>query len=251
MKRLSFTGSVCFLFIIFGFLSGAASANPKSTNYQVNEVQFGSGSLLNGSSSHYKAQESLGNTGGGHLTGSSFQAYSGFLTPNEPFLSLSVGTTNLNLGTLSSATASYGYGTFSVEAYVDSGYVVESVNNPPTQEDGKPLKDMTTAAASSPGTEQFGINLVQNLTTCTHPAPANYGANPVPQPNSSYASGAAATGYNTCGLYKYNPGDVIAKSTTSGWGDTDYEISYLININPYTAAGSYSMNENLVAIATF
>lgn len=251
MKRLSLVGTLCFLFIFLGFLGNVDAANPKSANYEVNEVQFGSGSLQSGSSTHYKAQENIGNTTGGKISSSHFQAYSGFLTPNEPFLSVTVGTTNLNLGTLSSATASTGTGTFSVEAYVDSGYVVESVNNPPTQEDGKPLKDMTTAAVSSPGTEQFGINLVQNLTTCPNAAPANFGANPVQQPNSSYATGAAASGYNTCGLFKYNPGDVIAGSTTSGWGDTDYTISYLININPYTAAGAYTMTQNLVAVATY
>jgi hypothetical protein len=251
MKRLSLVSLVCFLITFLSFLGNSYAANPKSANYEVNEVQFGSGGLLNGSSTNYSAQESLGNTGGGHLTSSHYQAYSGFLTPNVPFLSMTVGTTNANLGTLNSATASTGTGTFSVEAYVDSGYVVESVNNPPTQEDGHQMKDMTSATTSSPGTEQFGINLVQNLTTCANAAPANFGANPVQEPSNSYATGVAATGYNTCGLFKYNPGDTIAESTTSGWGDTNYTISYLLNINPYTAAGSYTLTENLVAVATF
>lgn len=251
MKRLSFIGLLSFLVLIFSVLGNTYAATPKSANYEVNEVQFSGGSLSNATSSNYKARESLGNTAGGKITSSNYQAYSGFLTPNEPFLSLTVGTSNVSLGTLSSSVASTGYATFSIEAYVDSGYVVESVNNPPTQEDGRILKAMSTAAVSSPGTEQFGINLVQNQTTCTNPAPANVGANPVQVPNSNYATGIAAPGYNTCGLFKYNPGDVIAESTTSGWGDTTYTISYLININTYTAAGSYTMAENLVAVATF
>lgn len=250
MKRLSLVGLACFIVIFLTFLGNVAALS-KSANYEVNEVQFGNGSLLQGSSTNYQAQESLGSTTGGHTSDSAVQAYSGFLTPNIPFLSLTVGSSNINLGILNSATASVGTASFSVEAYVDSGYVVESVNNPPTQEDGYQLKDMTTASPSSPGTEQFGINLVQNLTTCSNPAPANFGANPVPEPNSNYATGAAANGYNTCGLFKYNPGDVIAESTTSGWGDTNYTISYLVNINPDTPAGSYTMTENLVAVATF
>jgi hypothetical protein len=250
MKRLLIGISVSLLSIVF-VASSQVSANPKSTNYQVNEVQFGNGSLLNGSSASYQAQASLGSVAGEHASSTKYQAYAGFLTPNVPFLSLTVNDSNINLGVLSASSSATGTAVFSVEAYVDSGYVVESVNNPPAQEEGYQLKAMTTPTASHVGTEQFGINLVQNLTTCANPAPVNFGNNPVPEPNSNYASGVAATGYNTCGLFAYNPGATIADSTTNGWGDTNYTISYLINISPDTRAGHYSMTENLVAVATY
>jgi hypothetical protein len=227
------------------------AAQSKSANYQVTEVQFGSGGLLNGSSANYKAQENLGSNIDGSAKSTNYGANSGFLTPSTPYLQMVVNPSTINLGTLSSSSAATGTATFSVRAYVDSGYTVMSVNSPPTNESGVALKNMSTAGVSSVGTEQYGINLVQNLTTCTNPAPANFGANPSPIPTSAYATGQAATGYNTCGLFKYNTGDVIAKSTTSGAGETDYTISYLVNINSLSKAGHYNMTQNLVAVATF
>jgi hypothetical protein len=239
-------------FVLLGTSTALASTSQShSTNYEVNEVQFGPGSLLKGSSTNYRAQEGVGSTAVGSAKGSSYAANSGFLTPNEPFLQMTVTAANISLGTLSSSATSTGTATFSVRAYVDSGYTVVSENTAPSDTEGHTIADMVSAAASATGTEQYGINLVQNLTSCAHPAPANFGANPVPQPNSTYASGVAATGYNTCGLFRYNQGDVIAQSTTSGWGETDYTISYMININPVSPAGSYTMTQNLVAVATY
>jgi hypothetical protein len=248
MKGLKFT--VLLLILVLSSPLPTFAAQSHSTNYEVNEVQFGSGGLVNASSPNYKAQQSVGSTGVGQETGTNYKAYSGFLTPSDPFLSIIVNGSNLSLGQITTSTAATGTGTFSVTAYVDSGYVVESVNNPPTA-GPHTINAMTSAAASSPGTEQFGINMVQNQTSCATPAPANFGANPVPEPNSSFANGIAATGYNTCGLFKYNPGDVIAESSGNGWGETNYTISYLMNVSASTPGGTYTMTENLVAVATY
>ena len=238
------------LVLVFGTAS-AFAAQATSPSYEVNEVQFGGGGLLNATSPHYQAQQSLGATSGGSATSAHYGANAGFLTANEPFLQMVVNPATINLGTLSSVSTATGTATFSVRAYVDSGYIVESMNNPPVDEEGQFLNAMTSAAASSAGTEQFGMNLVQNLTSCSTPAPANFGANPVQVPNSSYANGQAASGYNTCGLFKYNKGDTVAQSGTNGWGETDYTISYIININPVSKAGSYTMTQDLVAVATY
>jgi hypothetical protein len=238
------------LFVAFGTTT-AFAAQSKSINYQVNEVQFGAGASLNSSSANYKAQQSLGSTTAGNAKSANYGANTGYLTPSTPFLQMVVNPANINLGSLTSGIPATGTATFSVRTYVDSGYVVLSMNQPPTNEGGYALKNMSTAAASNPGTEQFGINVVSNLTTCANAAPANFGSNPIPIPNANYANGAASTGYNTCGLFKYNPGDVIAGSTSNGWGETDYTISYLVNTAPLTRAGSYTMTQNLVAVATF
>jgi hypothetical protein len=244
--------SIAIIGLIIGLgTTSVLAAQSKSTNYEVTEVQFGSGGLLNASSANYKAQENLGSNIDGSAKSTHYGANSGFLTPNTPFLQMVVNPATINLGTLNSSSAATGTATFSVRAYVDSGYVVMSMNSSPTNEDGVALKNMSTAAVSNPGTEQYGINLVQNLTTCTNPAPANFGANPSPIPTSAYATGQAANGYNTCGLFKYNVGDVIAQTTTSGAGETDYTISYLVNINSLSKAGHYNMTQNLVAVATF
>jgi hypothetical protein len=249
MRRLWF-GTILGIMILCS-PTAAFAAQSSSPNYQVNEVQFGAGGLLNATSPNYEAQENLGSTTVGLAKSASYWAEAGYLTPNVPFLQLNVSSSNVNLGTLNSTSAATGTATFSVRAYVDSGYVVESVNNPPQQEDGYYLKTPSAPTASTPGSEQFGINLVQNLTTCANPAPANFGANPAPQPNGSYATGVAASGYNTCGLFKYHPSDVIAQTSGNGWGQTNYTISYIINISAVSPAGSYSMTQNLVVVATF
>ena len=249
MKRLRLGALVGVIIILSG--SSVFAAQSSSTTYEVNEVQFGAGGLLNASSANYQAQQSLGSTGVGSINSASYGANAGFLTPNEPFLEMVVNPATINLGTLSSITAATGTATFHIRAYVDSGYTVLTMNNPPTNEENVALAALSSPAASSAGTEQFGINLVNNLTTCTTPAPANFGADPVHVPDNSFANGQAATGYNTCGLFKYNKGDVVAQNSGKGWGETDYTISYIVNINPVSKAGKYTMVQDLVAVATF
>lgn len=246
MKR-GIIGLISVILVLSNFSSVLAIS--KSNNYEVNEYQFGSGGELNASSANYSSQESLGATANGVGSSTHYTARSGFLTPGDPFLQMIVTPANINLGLLSTSSTATGTGQFNVTSYVDSGYVVLSENNPPTQEDGYSLHNMSTAAASSTGTEQFGINLVQNTTGCS--APANFGANPVPEPSSSFANGEAASGYNTCGLFKYNIGDTVAQSSTNGWGETIYTISYIVNVNTTSRAGIYTMTQNLVAVPTF
>jgi hypothetical protein len=249
MKRI-YTGVSLFLVVLLSSLHVLA-AQSSSTNYQVNEVQFGAGGLLNSTSPNYQAQQSLGSTAVGNISSPNYSAEAGYLTPNVPFLEMVVNAATINLGVLSTATTATGSAIFHVRAYTDSGYVVEAVNNPPTSESGRTLATIPVAAASSAGTEQFGINLVNNLTSCTPAAPANFGANPVPIPSSAYAHGQAAPGYNTCGEFQYNKGDIIAETATNGWGETDYTISYIENVGKITYAGTYNMTQDLVVVATY
>jgi hypothetical protein len=249
MKRL-WLGALTGLIIILS-TSSVYAALSSSSSYQVNEVQFGAGGLLDASSTNYKAHQSLGSTAAGSASSANYGAEAGYLTPSTPFLEMVVSPATINLGTLSSVSAATGTAAFHVRAYVDSGYTVLTMNDPPVNEEGIALNAMSSPAASSPGTEQFGINLVHNLTTCATPAPANFGADPVLVPSGSFANGQAATGYNTCGLFKYVKGDVIAQNNGKGWGETDYTISYIVNINPVSKAGKYTMTQDLVAVATY
>jgi hypothetical protein len=172
-------------------------------------------------------------------------AYSGFLTPNEPFLEMTVNTSSVNLGVLDSTAAKTGTATFNVRAYTSSGYTVASVSAPPKTSTGITLTPMSSQGASTVGTEQFGINLRANT------SPTTFGADPTQQPDSTFAGGYAATGYDTANQYKYNQGDVIAQTVTGGWGLTTYTISYIGNISSITRAGSYSMTHDLVVVATY
>jgi hypothetical protein len=247
MKLLRFAGLVIF----FGLAGGGwALAQYSSSNYKTNEVIFGSGGDNNQSSSNYQASAAAGLLGVGRYSSANYQAYSGFLTPNEPFLEFFIDTSSVDLGVLTTAAAGTGSANFHVRAYVNSGYTVQTMSQPPTYTTGAQshtLAAMTSQGSSTPGTEQFGINLVHNT------SPANFGSDPSPQPNGTFATGVAASGYDTANQYKYNAGDIIAQTPagSSGWGQTNFTISYIANIKALTQAGRYTMNHDLVVVATY
>jgi hypothetical protein len=247
MKRLSLIAGIVAAIVILVPKLGLAQYT--SSNYKANEVFFGSGGDTGQASSNYQASVSAGSLGVGNYAGTNYKAYSGFLSPNEPFLEMQIDSTTVILGTLDATSANTGTSTFHVRAYIDTGYTVQTVSQPPTYTSGAASHTLAAMSlgASSPGTEQFGINLVHNT------LPANFGANPSPQPNGAFATGVAATGYNTANQYQYNVGDIIAQTPTgsSGWGLTDYTISYIANISLLTPAGNYTMIHDLVIVATF
>jgi hypothetical protein len=247
MRRLRLLSLV--IFISFT-LSGVAAAQYTSNNYKANEVFFGSGGDTNQSSANYNASVSAGALGVGLYSSANYQAYSGFLTPNEPFLEFGIDTATVNMGTVDPATTQTGQANFHVRAYVNSGYTVQTLSQPPSYTSGTQshtLAPMTSLGPSAVGTEQFGINLVHNT------VPANFGSDPSPQPSGTYATGVAAPGYDTANQYKYVVGDVVARTPngSSGWGLTIFTISYIANASIITPAGNYQMLQDLVAIATF
>lgn len=253
MKRLSLPGVVVVLALFF---SGTAFAQYTSSNYKANEVYFGTGGDNGQASSNYKAQASVGTLGVGNYKSTNYQTFSGFLTPNEPFLELQIDTAGtVNLGTLSTTATATGTADFHVRAYVNSGYTVQTMNQPPSYISGAGSHTLTAMSLGSAatGTEQFGINLVHNT------SPANFGNDPSPQPDNTYATGIAAPNYNTTNQFKYGVGDVVACTgssgtcggTVSGWGLTLFTISYIANINSVTPAGTYTAVQDLVAIATY
>lgn len=239
---------------VFAAAGARVSAQYSSSNYKANEVYFGSGGDTGQSSANYKAQASLGGSGGTYGS-ANYQALAGFLTPGDPFLEMQIDTAGpVNLGTLSSSTTATGNAQFHIRAYLDGGYTVQTISSglQSSGANSHTITNMSTTAAAAAGQEQFGINLVANT------SPVSFGANPAPQPNSTYAFGQASGGYGTANQFKYNPGDVIACSgsggtcgNASGWGETLFTISYIANIGPITPAGSYSMVQDLVAVATF
>ncbi|MBX4201387.1 hypothetical protein KW803_00625 [Candidatus Saccharibacteria bacterium] len=248
MKRLSLITGI--LLLVTAITSGLASAQYNSSNYKANEVFFGTGGDNNQSSANYKASVSAGALGVGQVSSSNYQAYSGFLTPNEPFLEFSIDTSNVNLGALDPSSTGTGTANFHVRAYINTGYTVQTVSQPPSYTSGlssHTLAPMTSLGTSTIGTEQFGMNLRQNN------SPASFGNDPSPQPNGTYATGVAATGYDTPDQYKYNVGDIIAQTPpgSSGWGQTNFTISYIANMGSLTPAGDYMMIHDLVVVATY
>ncbi len=237
------------LFLLAGILLALGSfeyANAQqvcSGSYCANEYFFGTGGENELNSTNYSGRAATGSLGVGESSSSSFTTQAGYVTTQEEYLEMIVNTTNVNLGELSSSSASTGTGTFYVRAYTSTGYFVQTISPPPSN-GAVTLANLTTQTASSVGTEQFGINLVANT------SPSTFVANPSQAPDNTFAYGTAATGYNTPNLYKYVAGDTIATST-KGIGRTDYTISYLANASPISRGGEYTVDHVLVVVATF
>lgn len=220
-----------------------------STNYRVDETFFGSGGELNACSTSYCSKQSAGETGVGNVCSTSYCAQAGFNTSDTPFLEFVVTGSNIDLGYLDTSSVKTATGTFNVRAWNSGGYVVRTVSDPPTNaQGGHQITPLASPTASTPGTEQFGINVVKNANFCG--SGCDLGADPAQVPNSSFSFGAAATGYNTGNQFKYAKNDVIAQSTQSS-SITAYTVSYVFNIDNGTASGQYTFRHNLVATATY
>lgn len=219
-----------------------------SPSYQVQEVQFGSGGASEVCSDDYCAQASTGANAVGSQSSASFDAEAGLLTDNEEFLEFVLLDTSVNLGELSSNSTATGTAQFYVRAYLSSSYAVYTSADSPAIGAGDRLDPMTATGVSVPGTEQFGINLVDN----TSP---DIGANLVNVPDDSFADGSVAAGYNIPNQFRYVDGEAIVKAPATtdrqGTGQTHYTISYIANVSPITPAGTYIMAHNLIAAATY
>jgi len=159
------------------------------------------------------------------------------VTPN---ISLSLSGQSIDLGTISTSGASTSAGTtFIVGTNNTTGMAVTVSGNTLTS-GGNTITAMATAAASSPGSEQFGINLMDNT------AP-DIGASSSPS-GSGY--GTAAAGYNTLNIFKFVSGDIIA-SSAEPIANTTFTVSYLANIAAATEPGHYSTAISFTATASF
>jgi hypothetical protein len=138
--------------------------------------------------------------------------------------------------------------------YTSYGYAVTIIGSPPTY-GGNPIDAMTTDAASSVGTEQFGVNTVFN------PSPVTVGANPAQHATTGvFSYGVAGDGvtgtfgttrpYTIPSNYRFNSGEVIASAPKSS-GQTDYTLSFLANVANLTPSGHYTGSLTLVATGTY
>lgn len=258
---------VVLVFVILGAIgsipsvasaSCVANLQSCSTTYGVNDTYFGSGGQLGttgqGCSASYCAGAAvgelvIGNPNNGS-SGNQVHAGSGSTTDRSPSLTFIVNGGPTNIGNLSTASTSATTATFSVKTYLASGYVVQISGNPPTSNSGHQLAPITTSggATASPGTEQFGINLVANNTPLI-------GANPVCNPVTycNYPTDVTVgSNYASANHYYYPSSgtDTLVTSTTST-GETDYTLSFIFNISTGTPSGSYTYTGKLVATSTF
>lgn len=213
-----------------------------SNSFTIDEDFIGGGGTTESSSPGYSAQDSIGASAVGDVSGTNNKTQSGATTTNDPMLEFSVSTASVGLGALQPSLTRTGVAQFSVRNYTSSGYVVQAIGATPTN-GVHTLANMPTASASAAGTEQFGMNVVAN----TSPS---VGADPVQNPSGSFSVGAAQAGYNTANQFRYNSGDTIAGASQSS-GRTDYTVSYIANISNATPGGVYQGTQTLVCTGTY
>lgn len=231
------------LLIFLGLPAVAMAAQSASTNFQVNQVFFGSGGELNACSTSYCSKQSAGEMGVGNTASANYQAQAGFNTNREPYIEFTVSNTNVDLGTLTANTTKTASSSFSVKTYLAHGYVVSNASDAPTN-GSYIMQALAVPTSSQTGVEQFGINLVANTN------PIIFGANPSHTPDATFSFGQVGLDYSYNDMYKYQKGDVVAFSSQSS-SYTNYTISYIFNISHVTPGGSYLFHHVLVATSTF
>lgn len=219
------------------------AAQSSSSNYQVNQVFFGSGGELNSCSTSYCSKQSAGESVVGNTKSASYQAQGGFNTDRQPYIQFIVSNTNVNLGALSTTGTKTATANFSVKAYLAHGFTVINASEPPSN-NGYVMQSSTVPTAATPGTEQFGINLVSNTNPVTFGSDLSY------SPNSTFSYGLVAADYSNHNMFVYRQGDVVAYSNSSS-SDTNYTVSYIFNISSVTPGGTYELRHVLVATATY
>ncbi|MDP2703934.1 MAG: hypothetical protein Q8P01_01800 [bacterium] len=155
-----------------------------------------------------------------------------------PTITFSLGANSVNFGTLSSGAVSTGSHTLTVGTNAADGVVV-TYSGATLTSGANTITAMSTAAASSVGTEQFGINAKDNATP-------NVGLECSGTPTIA----TAATGYAAVDNFKFVSGDTIVSSSGS-INDTTCTVSYIANITAATEAGSYTATLTYVATGNF
>lgn len=230
--------------VIAGGSAGVALAETsKSTNYQTTETQFGASSTQQNCSDQYCARVSIGDgTSGGPGASSGSTATFGSITSDQPLLEVIVDPGQSDLGKLDTEHAGTKTMVVRIRSYLSDGYTLQITGSPPKIKNHT-LTALSTPTASSPGTEQFGINAVAN----TSPS---VGANLVQVPDDQTSFGEVNDNYKTANQFKYVSGDVVAHSAKSS-GQTDFTISMIVNISNSTPAGQYQGDFSAVVIPLY
>ena len=221
--------AVCCIILGAGTVVATTSQSP---SFELSEPEFGAGSALEMCSGEYCARASIGDVSGGVGTGDSTSAVftGGLGTVTEPLFEVIIEPGVANLGVLSPDETRHRTMVVKVRTYLSDGYTVQIVGDPPRYE-GHTLQAPTIPTASQPGTEQFGLNVVANTIPFA-------GANPLQVPSGDMSFGYVTADYQTPNLFKYQSGDVVARSDSES-GQTDYTVTMIVNVAGSTPAGHF------------
>jgi hypothetical protein len=232
------------LIVLLALPAEAFATYAKSTSFSVDETLLGGTGLpAHGqSSTNFSARTEAGDiVVGDTSTPSGNQTRTGNVSDAEPALSFSVNTPNATFSPDFSRTAvSNAQATFSVKNYTSHGYSVFLYGTTPSN-NGYDLPALAANTASTPGTEQFGVNLVANT---------GFGSNPAQVPSSSFSYGLASANYNTANSFRFVSGEQVAQADKSS-GQTDFTLSYIVNVKGNTPGGKYTAKQQLICVGTY
>ncbi len=118
------------------------------------------------------------------------------------------------------------------------GFAITAYGTPPTAGTNV-ISALSAPTPSQPGTNQFGINLVQN----TLPAIGT-------DPEGTWLNAQPTSDYGQPNMYKYVPGDVVASSPNVSLMKK-FTVSYILNASPTLKAGVYTTTISFVASGRF
>lgn len=244
MRRAILTFGIVVL--CFFVIDVVALAQGVSDDYRIDESFIGPGSNLESNSTNYSTeagQSAVGSTGAVESASDTFQTQGGSETTDDPRLRCELDAAALNFGAFSIGATSTATATFRVLNYTSYGYNVSIIGDAPKIGDYE-LTPLTSNAGPAVGQEQFGINLVANTD------PVIFGAFPVQVPDSDFSFGDAAPSYASPDNYRYVEGETIASAPKSS-GQTNYTISYIVNIATTTPGGTYSGDQVILCTGTY
>lgn len=230
---------------LFGFLSLdlALAQTSKSNNFEVTEAEFGAGAAIETCSGEYCAKATIGGVADGESASENFTAGFGSITADsEPMLEMLIEPGESNLGELTTDRTAHRTMVVHVRSHLAGGYIVQIVGDPPRYEDHY-LASPSEPTASTPGEEQFAINLAANTTP-------EVGQEPLLMPAEDIISGLVRTKYAMPNLYAYTSGDIVAETETES-SQVRYTVSMIVNVAGSTPAGHYSSDFSAVVTPVF
>lgn len=143
----------------------------------------------------------------------------------------------VNFGELSDRQVSIGTTQMLAATNAIDGYTI-SVAGTTMTSGTNVIQNLVGADVSRPGVSQFGMNLRANT------APQS-GSDPL-----GSGGGAPMNGYNQINFFRFNSGDVVARSFSPDWA-RKYTTTYIVNINKNQAPGVYVSTITYIALGAF
>ena len=158
----------------------------------------------------------------------------------------------------SSTTTSWATSQMAASTNAGAGYAI-TVNGSTLTSGGNSITAIATAggALSTPGTSQFGMNVVADTdANAATPAISPSSANVTTPTGNSFYHAQAVAPYATGGAagaakYAYVTGDTIANSNSQASDPQVFTATYLVNVPGHQPAGTYSTTLTYICTATF